>query len=91
MILFKKFVDWSRFKLKAPKSRALVFKLGKAVKRFLDNVEGMSGNTIVLDDVDNPGGNVFQKPIKFVGRWIREDAKDTVITSEVQDDLVGQK
>ena len=109
LIFFKKFVDWSRFKLKAPKSRALVFKLGKAVKWFLDNVEGMSGNTVVLDDVDNPGGNILdgevvvddkiyvgdevipnvcEKPIKFVGRWIREDAKDTVITSEVQEDLV---
>ena len=58
-------------------------------------MEGTSGNAVVLDDVENPGGNVLdgevviddkiyvgdevipnvcEKPIKFVGRWIREDA-----------------
>ena len=59
LIFFKTFVDWSRFKLKAPKSRALVFKLGIAVKWFLDNVEGTSGNAVVQDDVENPGSNVL--------------------------------
>ena len=106
LIFFKNFVDWSRFKLKAPKSRDLVFKLGKAVKWFLDNVEGMSVNVQVVGDVENPDGdeivddevvdvekiyvgdevirNVCEKPIKFVGRWIREDAKDTSVTSDVK-------
>ena len=107
---FKRFVDWSRFKLKAPKSRALVFKLGKAVKWFLDNVEGMGGSTSAVGDVDSHvddmvGSNVVneekiyvgdevipnvcEKPIKFVGRWIRDDAKDTVVTSDIQEDLIG--
>ena len=86
-----------------------MFKLGKAVKWFLDNVEGTNGNAAVQDAVENPGSNVLdgevviddkiyvgdevipnvcEKPIKFVGRWIREDAKDTVVTGEVQQDLV---
>ena len=111
LIFFKKFVDWSRFKLKAPKSRALVFKLGRAVKWYLDNVEGTSGNAIVCDDVEDLGGddiidgeevvydniyvgdevipNVCEKAIKFVRRCIRENAKDTIVTSEVQEDLIG--
>ena len=33
--------------------------------------------------------NVCEKPIKFVGRWIREDAKDTVVTIDVKKDLIG--
>lgn len=106
LVFFSKCVDWSRFKLKAPKSSALVFKLGKAAKWFLDDVEGASGNARVVDDVESPGGedmvdgevvvdekiyvgdevipNVCEKPINFVGRWIREHAKDTAVTSDVQ-------
>ena len=56
LVFISKFVDWSRFNLKATKSRALVFKLGKEVNWFLDNVEGTSGNAIVVDDVESTGG-----------------------------------
>ena len=121
LTFFNKFVDWSRFKLKAPKSRALVFKLGKAVKWFLDNVEGTGSSVDVAEGVEGADGevvveeavdsddlvggdviddekiyigeevipNVCEKPIKFVGRWIREDAKDTGITSDIKKDLIG--
>ena len=33
-----------------------MFKLGKAVKWFLDNVEGVSENGRVVDDVESRGG-----------------------------------
>jgi hypothetical protein len=44
LVCFKGFVDWARFKLKASKSRALVFKSGKAIEWFVDDVEeGVDG------------------------------------------------
>ena len=39
LMYFKQFVDWARFKHKASKSRALVFKSGKAIEWFVDGVE----------------------------------------------------
>ena len=33
--------------------------------------------------------NLCEKPIKFLGRWIRADAKDTAIIDDTRKDLVG--
>ena len=95
---FKQFVDWARFKLKASKSRALVFKSGKAIEWFVDDVEeGESGSEVGHDEEvvekirigEDVIPNVCEKPIKFLGRWIRADAKDTAIINDTRKDLVG--
>ena len=98
LICFKQFVDWARFKLKASKSRALVFKTGKAIEWFVDDVEegGSSGEVGLDEEVvekirigDDVVPNLCEKPIKFLGRWIRADAKDTAIIEDTRKDLVG--
>ncbi|MCP3679435.1 MAG: hypothetical protein GY782_03895, partial [Gammaproteobacteria bacterium] len=98
LLHFKQFVDWARFKLKASKSRALVFKSGKAIEWFVDGVEDRSSNSEagleeeVVEKIRIEGDvvpNVCEKPIKFLGRWIRADAKDTVIIEDTRKDLVG--
>ena len=94
LVYFKEFVDWTRFKLKASKSRALVFRSGKAIEWFVDDVEeGEDGEVADDEGVEKiqVGGevipNVCEKPIKFLGRWIREDAKDTAIINDTRKDL----
>jgi hypothetical protein len=94
LVCFKGFVDWARFKLKASKSRALVFKSGKAIEWFVDDVEeGVDGEEADGEGVEKikVGGevipNVCEKPIKFLGRWIRADAKDTAIINDTRKDL----
>ena len=44
-------IDWARFKLKASKSKELVFKTGKAIEWFVDDVEegGSSGEVFGLN------------------------------------------
>lgn len=84
------FVKWSRFKLKSSKSRALVYDKGKVVEWSVERDE---------EDVEEPnelltltlGGevipNVAEKPIKFLGRWIRAQATDKEVTEQARSDL----
>ena len=60
--VFQKFVQWSRFKLKSSKSRALVLSKGSALQ--WEEEEG--GLCLKLDGDVIP--NVSEKPIKFLGR-----------------------
>ena len=98
LIHFKQFVDWARFKLKASKSRALVFKSGKAVEWYVDGVvdgsrsSGSGNNEEEVEKImigEDVVPNVCEKPIKFLGRWIRADAKDTVVIEDTRKDLIG--
>jgi len=75
----QKFVDWSRFKLKSSKSRALVFKKGCAVEWKEGEVEGEEGQ-VKLRLGGDVIPNVSEKPIKFLGRWIRAEGNDKEIT-----------
>ena len=79
--VFQKFVQWSRFKLKSSKSRALVLSKGSALQ--WEEEEG--GLCLKLDGEDIP--NVSEKPIKFLGWWIRADGKDKVVIEETEVDL----
>ena len=45
LIHFQQFVDWARFKLKASKCRALVFKSEKTTEWFVDDVEDRSSSS----------------------------------------------
>ena len=84
--IFKKFVAWSRFKLKSSKSRALVYRGGRVVKWTAE------GDLEEMDQRLHLGGevvpNVCEKPIKFLGRWIRADARDKVIIEETWKNLM---
>jgi len=79
----KSFVDWARFKLKSSKSRALVFEKGKARQWVMETA--VVKDTLSLDGDVIP--NVCEKPIKFLGRWIREDAQDKVVIQQLRQDL----
>ncbi|KAL5251266.1 hypothetical protein ACHWQZ_G016834 [Mnemiopsis leidyi] len=79
--VFQKFVQWSRFRLKSSKSRALVLSRGSAMHW---EEEG-GGLCLKLDGEVIP--NVSEKPIKFLGRWIRADGKDKVVIAETEVDL----
>ena len=59
---------------------------------MVDDVESPGGEDmvdgeVVVDEKIGVGDEVIpyvcEMPIKFVGRWIREDAKDTAVTSDV--------
>ena len=84
--IFKQFVEWARFKLKSSKSRALVYSGGQVVKWSVE------GEIVEMDSRLQLGGevvpNVSEKPIKFLGRWIRAEARDTVIIEETRKDLM---
>ena len=90
LAFFKVFVDWARFKLKATKSRALVFKSGKAVEWSVEEREEVEeeevSEKIHIGEELIP--NVCEKPIKFLGRWIRADAKDKEVIEQVRQDLM---
>ena len=80
------FMDWSRFKLKSSKSRALVYDKGKVVEWVVD--DDRSGEELfklTLSGEVIP--NVSEKPIKFLGRWIRADATDKEVIEQARDDL----
>ena len=80
-------------------SPALVFKSGKAIEWFVDDMENRgSSSGVGLEEEEvvekiRIGGdvvpNVCEKPIKFLGRWIRADAKDTAVIEDTRKDLVG--
>ena len=78
------FVEWSRFKLKSSKSRALVYEKGKVVE-WSDEDDGRAGNVLTLGNEVIP--NVSEKPIKFLGRWIRAKASDKEVTEQAKSDL----
>ena len=78
------FMDWSRFKLKSSKSRALVYDKGKVVEWVVEGSEEVTEKLILDGDVIP---NVSEKPIKFLGRWIRADATDKVIIEQSKNDL----
>ena len=89
LVIVKNFVDWARFRLKSSKSRALVFRSGKAVKWSQEDSEvedSEEDSKIYLGGELIP--NVCEKPIKFLGRWIRADAKDKVVIEQTRQDLV---
>ena len=48
LMYFKQCVDWARFKLTASKSRALVFKSGKAIEWFVDDVRRIEAVVVGL-------------------------------------------
>ena len=83
--VFKEFVDWARFKLKSSKSRALVYKAGQVMEWYIEEA--------TVEESLNLGGeiipNVCEKPIKFLGRWIRAQSNDKVIIQETKEDLDG--
>ena len=83
--IYKQFVDWSRFRLKSSKSRALVYSAGQVVEWREEGsvVEGDLRLTLGEDVIPN----VSEKPIKFLGRWIRADGKDKVVIEETWEDL----
>ena len=68
--VFGEFVEWARFTVKSSKSRALVLVGGRVV----ESVSLSFGGELIP--------NVTEKPIKFLGRWIRADVKDTVAIEE---------
>ena len=77
--VFGEFVDWARFRVKSAKSRALVLKVGKVVE--WEEAGGVVGRQVL-----SFGGevipNVAEKPIKFLGRWIRADVRDSLVIEE---------
>jgi hypothetical protein len=77
-------MDWSRFKLKSSKPRALVNDKGKVVEWVVEGSEEVTEKLILDGDVIP---NVSEKPIKFLGRWIRADATHKVIIEQSQNDL----
>ena len=79
--IFQRFVDWARFKLKSSKSRALVYEKGVVVSWE----EGSSERALELDGEVIP--NVSEKPIKFLGRWIRAEGNDKHIIESTGTDL----
>ena len=80
------FMDWSRFKLKSSKSRALVYDKGKVVEWLVgDSIEEDELFKLTLSGEVIP--NVCEKPIKFLGRWIRADATDSEVTEQAKKDL----
>ena len=78
-----KFMDWSRFKLKSSKSRAIVNEKGKVVEWSVESgVEELFKLTLSGKVIPN----VAEKPIKFLGRWIRADATDKEVIERAKDD-----
>ena len=85
--IFQEFVVWSRFKLKSSKSRALVYQKGVTVDWVVDSVipeDGQLGLKLSGELIPN----VSEKPIKFLGRWIRAEGKDGVIIKATHEDLI---
>ena len=80
--IFQEFVKWARWKLKSSKSRALVLEEGNLVKWFVEEENELS---LCLEGEIIP--NVCEKPIKFLGRWIREILNDKAITEETRRNL----
>jgi hypothetical protein len=80
------FMDWSRFKLKSSKSRALVFDKGKVVEWEVDGQRG-DGDLLKLTLSGEVIPNVSEKPIKFLGRWIRAEATDKEVIEQARGDL----
>ena len=87
--VFKEFVDWARFKLKSSKSRAMVLESGRAVEwdttESNDDIRRADRLRLCLGEDIIP--NVSEKPIKFLGRWIRVSARDTEIIQQTRADL----
>ena len=80
--IFQEFVLWARWKLKSSKSRALVLAAGNLIKWYVDEVNEQSlslGGEIIP--------NVCEKPIKFLGRWIRGILNDKTIIDETKAEL----
>ena len=88
--VFQKYVDWSRFKLKSSKSRALVLKKGVAV-RWVEEVavgeEEVEREEMCLQLGGEVIPNVSEKPIKFLGRWIRVEGNDKSVIDSTKVDL----
>ena len=83
--VYKEFVDWSRFMLKSSKSRALVYSAGQVVEWMEEGRVEQGDMRLTLGEDVIP--NVSEKPIKFLGRWIRADAKDKLVIEETWEDL----
>ena len=74
----------SRFKFKSSKSRALAYEKGKVVEWSVESgVEELFKLTLSGEVIPN----VVEKPIKFLGRWIRADATDKEVIEQAKDDL----
>ena len=84
--IYKQFVDWARFKLKSSKSRALVYSAGQVIVWGEEGGIGEGDLRLTLGEEVIP--NVSEKPIKFLGRWIRADGKDKVVIEKTREDLV---
>ncbi len=85
--IFKRFVEWTRFKLKSSKLRALVYNGGQVVKWSVEGEIVDMDYRLQLEGEVVP--NVYEKPIKFgLGRWIRAEVRDTVIIEETRKDLM---
>ncbi|XP_063695334.1 uncharacterized protein LOC134826767 [Bolinopsis microptera] len=88
--VFQKYVDWSRFKLKSSKSRALVLKKGVAVRWGEEVVVGeeeVEREELCLQLGGEVIPNVSEKPIKFLGRWIRVEGNDKSVIDSTKVDL----
>ncbi|XP_063694224.1 uncharacterized protein LOC134825946 [Bolinopsis microptera] len=87
--VFQKYVDWSRFKLKSSKSRALVLKKGVAVRWVEEVVVGEEEveRELCLQLGGEVIPNVSEKPIKFLGRWIRVEGNDKSVIDSTKVDL----
>ncbi|XP_063688236.1 uncharacterized protein LOC134821425 [Bolinopsis microptera] len=83
--VYQEFVVWSRFKLKSSKSRALVYQKGVTVEWVVESSEGSQARLQLSGEVIP---NVSEKPIKFLGRWIRAEGKDKAIIEKTHEDLV---
>ena len=76
-----KFMDWSRFKLKSSKSEALVYDIGKVVERSVEGNGGV-GEFFKLTLSGEVISSVSEKPIRFLGRWIRAKATDKEVIEQ---------
>ena len=73
--IIQEFMLWSRFKLKSSKSRVLCYNLGVVNESEMLMIGGC------------PIPNVAEHPIKFLGRWIRAEAKDKEVIEQTFCDL----